>query len=202
MTVPPPGRQSAARGRKQEQRQERPPGETRRRQQMLRSISTRVSQGHRRARRRNRERYRPEPATNDARVRANKRGQGATRPALDDRSDLDARAPALVHEEQKPTRPTAARGRNVRWRTAERHASRQNATQPGGRVHAAARQSDQKNPMAPPTRERSEKNEASTVAAEPGAATPTARERVVITAENGRSEPPVRSAPSTRYRGA
>ncbi len=146
MTVAPPGRRSAARGRKQEERQERRPGEARGRQQMLRSISSRVSLGHTRGRRRDREGYRPKPARSDARFRTSRGSQGANEPGLRDRSNLDVRAAVLVDEDQEPTRPTAARGRNVRWRAAERHANRENATQLGVRNHAAERRSDQKDP--------------------------------------------------------
>ena len=83
--------------------------------------------------RRDREHYRPESPRSDARFRANTSDQGAKKPGLRDRSDLDARGPVLVHEEQEPTGTTAARSRNAPWQTAERHVSRQNATQPGGR---------------------------------------------------------------------
>ena len=146
MTVPTPSRRPAARDRKQGGRQKRPPAETRHRQQMVRSISTRVSRDTREHHRRDREHDRPKPPRSDARSRANRRDLDAKKPELRDQSDLDARAPVLVHEEQEPTGRTAARSRNTGWRTAERHVKRQNETQPGGRDHGAKRRSDQKDP--------------------------------------------------------
>ena len=147
----------------------------RRRQQMLRSISTRVSQGHRRARRRRpRAPIGRNQQRNDARVRDEQKGAKAPRdPRCDDRSDLDVpEHQRLVHEEQeadeangstRPKRPAGERPNGTRAARTQRSPVAESTRQRAKAIRKIG--------MAPPTRERSEKNEASTVAAEPGAAT-------------------------------
>ena len=125
-------------------------------------------------------------------------------------------------QETWPGRPMRSRPRTTNARPGRRRADGNNSTRrpkrhvTNGRTRrdtpernaarwqrprAKATNRSERSPMAPPTRERSDKNEASTAAAARAAATPTGRERVVLTAENGWSAPPIRSARSTRSHG-